>query len=68
MNNIETAIAKAMKSSRKDGKTYFVYATYYKVCIAHKPPAFGAAHWVVTAEGFTRIEDDFVTAKAAAGL
>jgi hypothetical protein len=68
MNNIETAIAKAMKASKKDGKTYFVYATHYKVRINTQRPPFGAAHWVVTADEFTRVEDEYLAAKAAAGL
>ena len=67
MNNIEIAIQKAMKASKKDGKTYFVYATYYKVLIATRAPAFGAAHWRVNADGFTRV-DEYVAAKLAAGL
>jgi len=68
MTNIETAIQKSMKASKKDGKTYFVYATYYKVLIATRAPAFGAAHWRVNADGFTRVEDEYVAAKLAAGL
>ena len=68
MNNIETAIVKATKAAKRDATTYYVHATYHKVCIGRRPPPFGAAHWVVTADGFTRIEDEFTRAKLAAGL
>ena len=66
MNNIEIAITKAMKSAKKDGSKYYVYATYYKVVIARRAPPFGAAHWIVTADGFKQVESEYTQAKNAA--
>ena len=64
MNNLESALAKAIKSSIKTGQTLYVYATYYKICIATRRPPFGAAHWRVNGGTIERFEDDYQASKA----